>query len=284
MKKNILVTGANGYIGSHITSELIKKDSFNVIATDFNSNNVDKKATFIKCDILNEAQNENLYEKLNKPNIILHLAWKDGFNHNSINHIKDLSSHFLFLKNLIDKGSKHVALAGSFREYGKCKGKVSESHLSNGDNLYALAKSSLYKALEIYFKNENIVLQNLRFFTPYGDDEKNNSILSKILTWEKEGKKSFPFTEGREQYDYIHIDELTKQVIATISQNKINGIINICSGYPTSLKEMVEKFLKENNLKIKPEYGAFKTREYDSSIIFGDKEKITKILEEYNEK
>ena len=47
MKKNILVTGANGYIGSHITSELIKKDSFNVIATDFNNNNIDKKAAFI---------------------------------------------------------------------------------------------------------------------------------------------------------------------------------------------------------------------------------------------
>ena len=127
-------------------------------------------------------------------------------------------------------------------------------------------------------------MQWLRFFTPYGDDELNNSILSKILRWEAAGKATFPFTDGKEQYDYIHIKELAKQVVAIISQNKINGNINVCTGKPTSLKTIVEEFIRTRELKIRPEYGAYKTRDYDSPVIYGDNTKIREVLEEYYEK
>lgn len=62
-------------------------------------------------------------------------------------------------------------------------------------------------------------------FTPYGDDEHNNSILTKILKWEKEGKTSFPFTEGKEQYDYIHIDVLAEQIVRIILQEKSTALL-----------------------------------------------------------
>ena len=58
----------------------------------------------------------------------------------------------------------------------------------------------------------------------------------------------------------------------------VNGIINICSGKPVSLRERVEQFVKENNLSIKLQYGAFPDRPYDSPIIYGDDKKIKRIL------
>lgn len=285
MSKKILITGANGYIGSHIVATILRqKIDVEIITTDLNNANIDKKAKFISYDILNNAKSKSLYADLCCPDVVLHLAWRDGFNHNSTSHIEDLSGHFCFLKNLIDSGCNHIAIAGSFREYGSCNGKVSENHLCVSNNNYSLAKCTLHQAISQYIEDRDVCLQYLRFFTPYGDDELNNSILSKILKWEKEGRESFPFTDGKEQYDYIHIDDLSKQVIATILQTKISGNINICSGKPTMLKEIVEEFVKKKKLKIHPEYGAFVRRGYDSTVIYGDNEKIKKNLGAYDEK
>ena len=61
-------------------------------------------------------------------------------------------------------------------------------------------------------------------------------------------------------------------------QTDITGIINCCSGKPVSLKEKVESFLKENNLKIKLEYGVFPDRAYDSPAIWGNNNIISEII------
>lgn len=61
-------------------------------------------------------------------------------------------------------------------------------------------------------------------------------------------------------------------------QDKVNGIINCCSGKPVTLAEQVETFIKEHGFDIKLEYGAFPDRPYDSPVIYGDDKKIKAIL------
>ncbi|RLU55218.1 NAD(P)-dependent oxidoreductase, partial [Streptococcus iniae] len=63
----------------------------------------------------------------------------------------------------------------------------------------------------------------------------------------------------------------------TVSQNKINGIINICNGFPESLANRVEKFIIENKLDIELEYGVFPDRPYDSKAVWGNSEKLKSI-------
>lgn len=282
MKKTVLITGSNGYIGRHIVKNLQNTNLYNVVCVDYKQQETSE--TTIQYDIIKDCKKETLFNDLKSPDILIHLAWRDGFNHNATSHIEDLSSHFNFIKNLIDNGTKQVIVAGSFREYGRVSGKVTEDFPCKTDTLYTIAKNALRESLEIYTKNKDICFQWLRFFTPYGDDKYNNSILSKILSWEQEGKTSFPFTDGLEEYDYIHVDELAEQVVNVVKQQEIQGIINICSGKSVRLKDVVEKFLKENSLKIKPEYGAFKRRDYDSNIIYGDNQKIQNIIRRNNEK
>lgn len=282
--KKVLITGANGYIGSHVVDQLCKDKRFEVIAVDFSDKYIDKNVKFQRIDILQECNDEKLYEKLGKPDICIHLAWEDGFKHNSLKHAKSLSAHFSFLENLMRYGTNHIAVAGSFREYGRVNGKVNEYMETRPDNMYCLAKLALKRMLELYLEDKpEICFQWLRPFTVYGDDERNDSIMSKIITWEKEGKATFPFTEGLEQYDYIHINEVAKQIVACISQREIQGVIDCCSGTPIALKDMIESFIIKNNFKIRPEYGAFKSREYDSPVIYGDRTKIEKILKNCNE-
>jgi len=95
---------------------------------------------------------------------------------------------------------------------------------------------------------------------------------------EREGKSTFPFTTGKNKFDFISIDELSTQIAYAVTQDKISGIINCCSGKPMALKERIEQFIKENGLKIRPEYGAYPERPYESPAIWGSNDKILRIL------
>lgn len=105
--KTILVTGAAGYIGRHVVKNALDR-GYKVIAADFNFKGVDERAEF--CDVPLFSGDADLYRKLGSPDICIHLAWRDGFRHNSPAHMKDLSSHIVFLNALIDGGLKDLSI------------------------------------------------------------------------------------------------------------------------------------------------------------------------------
>lgn len=280
--KRIVVTGADGYIGSHVLEELARHSGrFDVTAAVLDPDSCEKISgvKYAAFDFVRDYSSEGLYEALMRPQICLHLAWRDGFVHNSPKHIEDISCHFGFLKNLADHGVEQIAVAGSFREYGSVNGMTDINAFAYPDTMYTLSKLTLKRSLEIYLAGKDVCLQWFRPFTVYGDEEKNHSILSKIIAWEKEGKKTFPFTDGNEEYDYIEIHELARQITAIVSQREIDGAIDCCTGSVTRLGDMVERFLAENRFSIRPEYGAFPSRSYDSKSVYGDVRKINAIME-----
>lgn len=274
--KHILVTGANGYIGRHVVKTLLDKGC-QVTACDICLDDVDKRAKHITLNLLSQTE-ENLYIKLGYPDVCIHMAWRDGFVHNSDNHLLDFSSHYNFLTNLVKNGLKQLAVMGTMHEIGYWKGSIDENTPCNPISLYGIAKDALRRSMIQYCNSHNCILQWLRAFYILGDDLKNHSIFCKLIQANNEGKKTFPFTTGKTKYDFIHVDELSNQISNVIMQSEINGIINCCSGNPITLAEKVESFIKEHNLNIKLEYGVYPDRPYDSPIIYGDATKINSIL------
>lgn len=106
---------------------------------------------------------------------------------------------------------------------------------------------------------------------------RTTSIFCKLLNAAEEGKKTFPFTTGKNKYDFINVDELAHLISAAVMQNEVTGIINVCKSEPISLAERVEQFIVEHNLDIKLEYGAFPDRPSDSPCEYGDATKINQI-------
>ena len=111
--------------------------------------------------------------------------------------------------------------------------------------------------------------------------DKNGGLVAivSIKQQSPDGKKTFPFTTGKNKYDFIHVDKLAEQIVAASVQGEVNGVINVCTGNPISLGEQIETFIKDHNFDIKLEYGAFPDRPYDSPITYGDSTKIKKIME-----
>ena len=275
MCKKILVTGAGGYIGQHVVKALLDKGA-DVIATDIRLDDVDDRATKVQKNIFEE--NENIFTEMGSPDVCLHMAWRDGFIHNSEKHIEDLDSHYKFISNMMKGGLKQMAVMGSMHEVGYYEGAIDENTPTNPLSLYGIAKNTLRQLTFLLGKNENVIVQWIRGFYIFGDDLKNNSIFKKIVEAEQEGKTEFPFTSGKNKYDFLSIYDMADQIAEIVLQDKINGIINSCTGQPKTLAEKVESFIKENNFKIKLKYGAYPDRPYDSPGIWGDATKINEIM------
>lgn len=272
----ILVTGANGYIGRHVVKALLDKGC-QVIACDINTDNVDERAEKLNFNFFNLPEG-NVCEAVGSPDVCLHMAWRNGFVHNAPTQMGDLSAHVAFLNALIDGGLKQLAVMGSMHEVGYWEGAIDETTPCNPLSQYAIAKDSLRRSMMLYCQQKDCILQWLRGFYILGDDKKNNSIFCKLLLAAEYGKETFPFTTGKNKYDFQFVDELAEQIACTVMQTEVNGIINCCSGKPVSLAERVEQFIKDNNLDIKLEYGAFPDRPYDSPCIYGDATKINMIM------
>ena len=269
----ILVTGANGYLGKGVVKKLLD-NGCQVIATDVSDEYIDKRAKIICSDIFSV---DNPYEYFEKPDILLHMAWRDGFVHNSINHINDLSKHYEFIKKMISSNIKHIAILGSMHEIGFYEGSINENTPTNPQSLYGISKDALRKLVELETKNKDIIFQWIRGFYIVGNTEDGCSIFSKIVQAEKAGKKEFPFTLGLNQFDFLDYEKFCEYVSEIIEQKEVTGIINVCSGRPEKLADRVERFICENHFNIKLKYGAFPDRPYDSKAIWGDDSKLKSI-------
>lgn len=271
----ILVTGANGYLGQGVIKQLLDEGN-KVVATDLATDNVDERAERIAADIFSITAP---YEHFGKPDVVLHLAWRNGFVHNAISHMEDLPSHYLFIKNLLEGGLKHIAVMGTMHEVGFFEGSIKEDTPTNPQSLYGIAKNALRNCTELLAKQNEVTYQWIRGYYIVGNSQFGSSIFSKITKAEQEGKDKFSFTTGVNQWDFIDYDDLCKQIAAIVEQDEVNGIINACSGRPEKLADRVERFIKENGYKIKLDYGQFPDRPYDSKAVWGDDTKIRKIME-----
>jgi len=211
------------------------------------------------------------------PDALVHLAWSDGFTHNAPSHLLQLSSHFRFLASMADQGVRQIAALGTMHEVGYWEGAIDAETPTAPLSLYGIAKDALRRSLQLAL-GDKVVLQWLRCYYIFGDDLNNQSIFTRLLTAETEGKITFPFTTGKSEYDFIRVEELGRQIAAVASQQEYFGVINCCSGNPVSLAQQVEQFLSSSRLSIKLEYGAFPDRSYDSPGVWGDASIIHEIM------
>jgi dTDP-6-deoxy-L-talose 4-dehydrogenase (NAD+) len=271
----ILVTGANGYLGQGIIKHILDM-GHDVIATDFEVNHVDERATRVACDLFSI---ENPYLYFCKPDVLLHLAWRDGFIHFSDAHVVDFPKHYQLIKSFAESEVRKIVVMGSMHEVGFFEGAIKEDTPCNPTTPYGITKNALRELTKTLCEKNNKLFQWLRGYYIVGNSQYGSSIFSKITAAEYEGQLEFPFTMGQNQFDFLDYEDFCEQVSRTIVQNKVMGIINICSGYPEKLADRVERFIKERGYKIKLNYGAFPDRPYDSKAVWGDGRKIKEIMD-----
>lgn len=274
--KKVLVTGAGGYIGRHVVRQLLEQ-GHQVIAVDLHTQQIDPAAQRVEMDIF--SGKTGLYSVLSSPDVLIHMAWVDGFIHNSFRHLEYLPKHYAFLEDMIAGGLPHLSVMGTMHEVGYWEGKIDENTPCNPQSLYGIAKNALRQACKLLRTGRpSIIIQWLRAYYICGDERFGHSIFSKLAAAEREGKTTFPLNSGKNLYDFIQVEELARQIAAASTQSQIQGIINCCTGQPVSLRDKVEQFIAENRFSIRPDYGAFPDRPYDSPGVWGDAGRIAEIM------
>lgn len=271
----ILVTGANGYIGRHVIPELLSR-GVKVTAVDLMCGAVDARCDVVEMNILDARG--GLYERFGRPDACIHLAWRNSFDHDNPSHTEDLDRHFRFLSGLVDEGLPQLVVMSTMHEVGYFEGAITEDTPTNPVTPYGKAKNTLRMKMTEYCRQKNCILQWIRGFYIVGDDENNNSVFTRMVEAHRQGNEPFPFTTGKNKFDFISIDDLAVQIAATVMQKEVTGVINCCSGTAIPLMDEVEKFLKERNMNIQLDYGKFPERADESPAVWGDPTKINQIM------
>ena len=258
IKKNkVIVSGATGFIGRHLIPILLD-NGYNVIAV---GRNIKKAQTFkwfknVKF-VAFDMNDKNEYKNLDGANGLIHLAWQGLQNYDSLIHTeKNSPNSYRFIKSLVKLGIKQILVSGSCAEYGFKSGAISSNSKTYPVSVYAKAKNDLRKKLTILSKKYPFDLQWARIFYLFGEGQNEKSLFSQLEKAINNNDKEFKMSGGEQLRDYLPVEEVAKQIFDLYHKNK-NGIHNICSGQPISIKKLVNNHLKKRNSRININFGFF---------------------------
>ncbi len=282
----ILVTGATGFIGTNLISELLKDPNNIIIATSRNITKAKKcnwftNVKYIEHDLKNDI--ENLYEFFQKPEKVIHLAWEDLANYNNLIHIEDnLFNNYKFIKNLIVNGLKDILITGTCFEYGMINGCLGEDIQTKPANAYAIAKDTLRKFIIELSKNYDFQYKWVRLFYMYGKGQSEKSLMSLLDQAILNKDNEFNMSAGEQLRDFLHINEVVKNINLINKQNiYVDQAINCCSGEPKSVRSLVESYLKQKNYNMQLNLGYFPYPNYEPMAFWGDNNKINNIKRKF---
>ena len=141
-----------------------------------------------------------------------------------------------------------------------------------------MAKDTLRKFLFELQKKHEFDCKWIRLFYMYGQGQNPNALLSQLQTALEKGDTIFNMSGGEQLRDYLPIEKVAEYIVIIALQNKVTGIVNCCSGKPIKVKQLVENYLKNNNLKIELNTGYYSYTTYEPMSFWGDNTKLKNIL------
>jgi len=277
----ILVTGAAGFVGRHVVSELLAR-GHQVIAIDRDESRARTMPWFQKCrfiafDVYSPI--EDPQEIFGHADAVIHLAWQGLPNYKDLFHIETvLPADYRFLKSLVMSGYSQILVTGTCFEYGMHNGCLKEEQPTQPTTPYALAKDTLRKMLEMLKTKRPFTLQWARLFYMYGEGQNPGSLLAQLDRAIETGVSSFKMSGGEQLRDYLPVEKVSAHLVAIIENRDFDGIVNVCSGEPISVRRLVELRISEKNAKIHLNLGHYSYPDYEPMAFWGDRSKLNSVL------
>lgn len=276
---SILITGISGHLGKIIFKKILYS-KINISLT-YNKKKLKtekKNISWVKNNIF--KKNKLKFKKKNFPNTLLHLAW-DGLNlkdYNADIHLKQVSLHLDFIEELLKSGVKNIVVAGTCFEYGSYSGKLLENFTTKPITKYGKAKDKLRKSIEKLKAKYQFNLTWLRIFYFYGGPNFKNDLWGNFNSAIKKKEKFFEINNGTIMRDYMHINDVAKVIWKLTLLNKNLGIVNVCSNNPTTINNLVNKWIKNSKSSIKIKHVKTKVIHHEKKNYWGSNRKLKSII------
>ncbi|MCP5195823.1 MAG: NAD(P)-dependent oxidoreductase [Gammaproteobacteria bacterium] len=279
--KKIAVTGASGFVGRHVLSELMRRPVAIVAVTRVASRlvNLGTAVQIVEMDIA--QANADSYDQLGRPDILIHLAWNGLPNYNSLHHFEiELPQQYHFLKSMLEAGLPALLVTGTCFEYGMQSGALSEDLAPLPINPYGYAKDALRRQLEFFSIAHPFTLTWARLFYTYGDGQSKNSLLPQLQKAIDRGDTIFDMSGGEQLRDYLPVEEISRLIVELALSDSNIGIVNICAGNPISVRRLVESLIQKNHWEISINLGHYPYPDYEPMAFWGDRRRLDRILEQ----
>jgi len=199
---------------------------------------------------------------------VIHCAWENVRDALSPLHLEQhYHEQSLFLKTVLDRGIKKLIVMGSCYEYGNQYGPMTSTSKTMPITPYALAKEMLHHDLQMLQPVLKFEFIWARLFYVYGEGQDSRSVISTFDEAIKNGDRVFNMSLGEQLLDYLPIEEAVKELLQLIDAD--DGVYNLCSAKPISLRKFLERRMKEKNQFIELNLGFYPYRAYESLGIWG---------------
>lgn len=273
--EKILMSGATGFIGSHLIKRL-KQEGYElfIIVRPTTDVSAVKEIVPIK-NIVVLAEREELYRKIKeiKPFIYIHLMGAFYTSHNSMNITQMIDANIrdslLVLDAVNESGCKKIINTASYWQNR-------ENQSYSPVNLYAATKQAFETLLVHYIENEKLSVITLTIFDTYGAGDKRKKILNTVYQL-KDGEM-LDLTNGEQKMYLCYIDDIVSGYLAAIEKVKtLEGGKALKyalrdDGEPIALKDILMTAVHVWGKNIKLNFGAIerKKTEIDDPSGYGD--------------
>ncbi len=270
----VLVSGATGFIGKQVVQFLQGLGSCRVLTSARNEARLQELgADYLVYDLNQEPQ--DCYERLGRPEILIHLAWEGLPNYRESFHLdRNLVNHYRFLKSMIEQGLPSLTVTGTCYEYGLQNGCLPEETTSNPTTGYGLAKDVLRRRLEALQAEHPFRLRWLRLFFLYGADQPDRTLMAQVDQALAAGQETFDMSGGEQLRDYLPVGEVAALIAKVALQPRHNGIFNICSGQPISVRRLVEEHIAAKRGRLRLNLGVYPYPAHEPLAFWGDPSRL----------
>jgi UDP-glucose 4-epimerase len=294
--KNVMITGAAGFIGSHLTETLLKGENFLILIDNFNDYYAGKEKQ-LNAILSNYRQNSdfvlikgNLVDELTlkqveqEPDYIFHLAAQAGVRY-SIDHASEVThNNLVSTVNVLEYALKNSSIkrvinASSSSVYGNpIYTPVDENHPKNPISPYAVSKLCGEIYANLYFKENNLPTTSLRFYTVYGPRGRPDMAIKKFFNLMLQNKEILIYGDGTQKRDFTYVSDIVNGLILASEKNgAIGEIFNLGGSNPVTVNELVDKMYSLVKAEKKIRY--IEKQKGDVNITHSDTSKAKKILD-----
>jgi len=285
--KKVFITGAAGFIGSHLTKKLLQEGLEVGILKREHSNVWRIKDVLDKVRIYNADLRDN-YE-ISKaissfgPDIVFHLATYYAVGHTSDEIVPMIESNVLGTINLLEASKESVGLfvnTSSSFVYKESTSKLSENSALSPFNLYALTKIQAEQACTFYAETYGLKTVTFRIFPPYGPADHERRLVPYTINSLLNGDRP-KMTTGNQRWDFIFVDDIVAAYLSLLSVSDLPNkqeVVNVGTGIAVSVREVVMMIKDIIGSEIEPDWGAIPHRENEMWALLADINKAQTLL------
>lgn len=268
--RQVIVSGATGFVGRHLIPLLVDSGC-DVIAMARGEDKARDLAGFDGVRFVPMDLGKDIPDFQPRPDAVLvHLAWPGLPNYRSLFHLEEnLPRSYTFVKQMVGLGVSQVLVTGTCFEYGMQNGRLATTTEPRPSNPYGTAKDMLRRQLGFLRGELPFTLQWARLFYMYGKGQDPRSVLAQLDAAIDRGDATFDMSGGEQLRDYLAVEDVARQ-LQTVIHTREEGVFNICSGKPVSIRRLVEQHIATRHASITMNLGRYPYPDYEPLAFWGE--------------